>query len=189
MIETMLGKPVIFMDFDGVLNFFATKNDYRQYDDTFGQLQNLEVHAEGQSWGLKWSAELVHKLMMLKQEHNYEWHWLTTWAKDTNILDKTLKISSTMSVDWEPYPTGLLLRKMNMSMNSYRNAVKLDNVLTFASAATAPFVWVDDEATRLWTPELTELVEVPHLIIRPSGNYGLVKYDVAKIEKFLHHVT
>lgn len=181
----MLGQTVIFMDFDGVLNFFAPKNYYRQYGDTFSQLQHTEAYADGQNWKLNWSAELIQKLMMLKQKNNFEWHWLTTWAKDTNILDKILKIDSTLSVSWEPYPSMSLLRKKNISMNSYRNAAKLDIVLMFADAAKAPFIWIDDEATQLWTAEYSELIEVPHLIIQPSGTYGLVKHDVGKIEKFL----
>lgn len=172
--------PVVFMDFDDVLNIFSSNSHYKRNHKTLpGYRRKTSVYVEeagvGLSFTLKWSAELVRKLMSLKTEHPYTWVWLTTWMNHTDKLNSTLQLTTDYTAEWDAYPKrvggwawGGASGLSNEQLHAHRNKAKLDYVLDYIEANPgAPFVWVDDSATQLWDEKYLT-VETPHLIITPT---------------------
>jgi hypothetical protein len=188
----MTDKVVMFMDFDGVLNWHGTsRNQMKKYADAFGYWRRNDVPlstgatggwASYQQWQrIEWSDELVTKLMSLKDETGYVWRWLTTWIDETAKLDVIMNIKSDGYVDWNPYPNPPV-----KDIGSYRCDRKLEVILDFIKTnPDTPFVWVDDEATKLWTPELDSATKAPHLIVTPWEKYGIVGHEFNKIVEFV----
>ncbi|GAA3598188.1 hypothetical protein GCM10022198_23080 [Klugiella xanthotipulae] len=93
----------MFWDFDDILNFSASKNAYRRNPDTMGYLRTTSIYSDDldRSFTVMYSAELVNKLRVLKQETGFQWWWLTTWTKSTRALDEALAVSSDRTIDWD----------------------------------------------------------------------------------------
>ena len=192
----MDSKVYVFMDFDDVINWHGTsRNQLKKYGDMPGYwrkadipLKDRTVGGWGSGWSsyqrwvtVEWSSELVRKLMDLKDETGYVWRWLTTWVDETTKLDSALSIKSDGYVDWDAYPSPPV-----SDISAYRCARKLEVVLDFIkNNPDTPFVWVDDEATKLWTPELDAKVTAPHLIVTPVAKYGIVRHELNKISDFI----
>jgi hypothetical protein len=189
----MANKVVVFMDFDGVINWHGTsRSQVKKYADAFGYWRRHSVPLDSGvagGWGtystvmqdISWSAELVKKLMDLKEDTGYVWRWLSTWVNETEKLDRILGIKSDGWVNWNPYPVPSV-----DDISAYRCARKLDVVLDFAkNNPDTPFVWVDDEAVDLWTDDHAASMTAPHLVVKPWEKFGLVKHDLAKISDFV----
>lgn len=168
-------RPVVFWDFDGVFNWHGTSHNQRKKNHHLlpGYDSKAEVYAD--AWGyngwftLEWSAELAKKVATLHDDTNTVWVWLTTWMNHTHKLDTTLGVTSHYTASWDAYPQA---RLTNDQLNSYRCEQKLKYVTEFTTKnPTTPWVWVDDQATNLWTPQLDTLATAPHLVLTPAENW------------------
>ncbi len=175
--------PVMFMDFDGVLNFEGSRNMRRKHKDAPGYLRRASVYVNG--WlNLNWSAELVRKLNLLKTEFPYKWVWLTTWTGYTHMLDGKLGVNPDDAVVWDPGTFSLYVDDSVVA--NHRNSAKLKEVLDWVdNNPDTPFVWVDDQATVLWTPEVAAKVTAPHMVVMPNADLGLTLTDLNNIKTFL----
>jgi hypothetical protein len=168
-------KPVLYMDFDGVLNFFGSRSAYTKRSNAPGYLRRNSVYdIETNSWyGLNWSAELVRKL----GELDADWLWLTSWReKAPALLDPALQVASVGSLDWD-----------FSEATGWNHDLKWLALLADQDANPRPFVWVDDEATRAFD-ETALLVKVPYLLVKPDPNFGMTRADLDNVREFLASV-
>jgi hypothetical protein len=175
-------KPVLFMDFDGVLNFFGSRNHYRNHN-KFGYLKrgsvNISTGDVAGGWGsfssyyhlytINWSAELVRKLTAV----NVDWVWLTSWNKHTYKLDDLLEITiPTSTLDWDS----------DSASKDHTHPAKYVALKDYMKANPRPFIWVDDSATVHFNPDD---FDVPYLLVVPNEDLGLTPDDLAKITDFV----
>lgn len=187
-------SPVVFYDFDGVFNWHGTsRNQRKKLDDAPGYWKRVSVYAvppEGATggWGasgswytVEWSGELVHKLKELRKDTNYKWVWLTTWLYNTDKVDYSLGIESDFTAVWDAYPSK---RMTDDELDAYRYEKKLEFVLDWQkNNPGVPFVWVDDEATRLWDADKHSVN--PNLVLMPNSDHGLMLPEVTQMREFL----
>lgn len=145
-----MGRPLLFIDFDGVINQFPDDKVMRRQgrtgwmrpddphraayapDNWFrpDRRERLLVRDLGRRFVIRWNAELVARLDALDAD---KW-WLTTWQPETGRLNRAL------GVDWptirwydpitrDGIPTG--------KRRTILDALKQDR----------PIVWLDDEET------------------------------------------
>ena len=183
--------PVVFFDFDGVFNWAgASRSKRKKYADAPGYWKKTSIWVDDnkvKGWfEVEWSAELTEKLNVLKVEHPFSWVWLTTWVNHTAKLDQLLDVKSDDTLIWDAYPDKELLKNFSGDITQFRATEKLKTVLDWVNSnPDTPFVWVDDEATSLWTDELDAKTLAPHLIVTPLADYGLVGYELTKITEFI----
>lgn len=191
-------QPIIFMDFDDVINLYESTNKYFSENKHLlpGYIQKTTIHVQTsgiqENYKLKWSAELTRKLMTLKQNNPYTWVWLTTWLNHTNTLDQTLKITSDYTAEWDAYPKTTGWIKLDQQQTEqHRNQEKLDYILDFTDKHPhTPFVWVDDSATKLWENKYLQNPNQPRLIITPQPKQGINLQQLNTIETFIKtHTT
>jgi len=176
----MNSKPILLLDFDGVLNFFSSSSGYKKAKDTAGYVKQTTLIVNGEAVPVSWPAESVKRLNDLKRTTGYEWKWLSTWRSWTTLIDDELGTRSDGFVSWKEadgknYP-GYNVRE------SY--GAKLAHVLRINDEDKRPFVWVDDEATDFFSPDQLSY-DVPHLIIKPDEKTGMTRTHLTQIEKFM----
>lgn len=189
------GSPVVFYDFDGVFNWNGTsRNQRKKLEDAPGYWKRASVYTEppegavggwrtgrGSWYSLDWSGELVHKLKELRKDTGYKWVWLTTWLYNTDKVDYSLGVESDFTALWDAYPPE---RRTDEELDNYRYEKKLEFVLDWQKHNPGvPFVWVDDEATRLW--DASKHSVNPNLVLMPSSAHGLMLSEVAQMREFL----
>ena len=183
-------RPVVFWDFDGVYNWHGTSRNQRKKNQNLlpGYNRRVALYVEDgslKSWfDVEWSAELVNKVKTLHADTNTTWVWLTTWLNHTHKVDNTLNVTSDYTADWDAYPQG---RFTDEQIEAYRNEQKLKYVTAFTTRnPDTPWVWVDDSATNLWTPQLNEQATAPHLVLTPDEKWGVNLEELNQLTDFLH---
>lgn len=173
--------PVLYLDWDGVINFFGSRNQYRKRSGfsymrrgSASPLQNLAWN-NGYIIGpfdLNWSAELLRKLAALPVEIVA----LTTWRESFSQL-----IAAT---DWELKDYRVLHWKDGPKESEH--AGKIDALLKDQLENPRPFIWADDEAHAFYTDEKRlQLAHIPQLLIEPDENIGLTIEDYNSMVNFL----
>lgn len=166
----------LFFDFDGVVNFDASRTAYRKNPDAFGWIRRADYSSRHGWFPVNYSAELVGKLNSLKADYDFTWLWLTTWVDEAmSIVNGHLGAHGDGYIDWDPY-TGV----KDDNVSSVRNARKYDAVK--ANYDGKPFIWVDDEATVLYNPDD---FDVPSLAVKPDPKYGVTRTDLDAMKAFL----
>lgn len=192
----MSNSPVhAFMDFDGVFRFYGSRNQRRKHADLPGYLRKATVLSNNGHWyQWDWSSELVKKTNQLVTDFGFTWHWLTSWTGETDLLERTLGLHYGMDdVAWDAEPDFKKVwgyRPTDIEFNDYKAARKLDKVVEFVQANPGtPFMWVDDEATVLWTDELADSVTAPHLVLTPDPDLALSLTHLDMMHEFLKSVN
>lgn len=166
----------LFLDFDGVVNFDASRSAYNRNPDCLGYLRRSTLPADGNRYNVNYSAELVRKLNGLKADYGFTWLWLTTWVHHSmTAINPFLDMHGDDYVRWDP-DTGVT----RLNVSEVRNARKYDALK--ANYDGEPFIWVDDEATVLFNKDD---FDVPHLVLTPNSLYGLTKGDLTLMNDFL----
>lgn len=190
-----MNAPVAFMDYDGVVRFYGSRNQRRKRADLPGYLRRQTVLSENGHWyDWNWSAELVKKLNELRVELPFEWHWLTSWTGETSLLERVTGLKPADSdVSWDAFPNEVKVwgyHPTDVEYNEYRFDRKVEKVLEFTHAnPDTPFMWVDDEATVRWTDEVKATVTAPHLVLQPDSDLGLSLTQVAEMRNFLESLN
>ncbi len=187
--QLLQGKPapVIFFDFDGVINVDSATDKVRK-PDVFKPNRKEPLYIQKETWGgwgsytgewhlLQWSEQLIQQLTELKEETGYYWVWLTTWTQHTRKLDGLLKTPSDLTIEWE----GVTPSHRYNDPLSRRNQQKLETVKLFKEThPDVPTVWVDDEATILHKANTPNL-----LTVTPNPVSGLQDEHVEVMRDFL----
>lgn len=177
-------KPVLYLDWDGVVNFFGSRNQYRKRSG-FHYLRRGSAMpiAEFSPWGgngfaprgpfsLNWSAELLRKLAELPVDIVA----LTTWRHSFTELIKATQweLESFRVLDWVDGPKGK------------EHAGKIPALIQDQIMNPRPFIWADDEAIAFYNDDHRKMLEgIPQLLLAPDEKVGLTMADYEAMLKFL----
>lgn len=178
----LTNKAVLYFDWDGVVNFFGSRSQYRKHSGLGymrrGSASPLEEPRGGwaspQTVGpfpLNWSAELLRKL----EELPVELVFLSTWRHSFVNLSRATQWNPTVRVlDWTDGPRGAV------------HAGKVEALVADQLANPRPFIWADDEAIQFYTEDKRELLgATPQLLLEPKEEIGLTIEDYEKMVAFL----
>lgn len=160
----MSPKATLYLDIDGVVNFFGSRTRHRKTVE-LGYLRRGSAYAEGYLYTLNWSSELLLKLSRIE---GLEIALLSTWNTQSESLFNALQ--------WE---TDRVLNDVAGFDSDWR---KLDEILMDQAENPRPFIWADDTATRL-NPELDQ--SFTRLAIKPDPVVGLTETHLSEIEEFV----
>ncbi|MHA3723835.1 HAD domain-containing protein [Leucobacter sp. HY1910] len=165
-----MDKPIIYLDFDGVLNAIRTGTSQLPRVTGFSGYQRSQISG----FIITWSPEVLRRIESLQR--TAEIWWLSTWRDQTALIEQQLPVKLDGWLDFED--EGL----------SYSG--KLEALLADQAEHPRPFIWVDDEEhdhyraaqVRGELPELTG-----HLLIEPRTRAGLTVDHFERMEAFLAH--
>lgn len=155
----------LYLDIDGVVNFFGSRNQYRKHN-ALGCLRRRLVGAEGFTFPFNWSAQLLNELDSID---GLEVVLLSTWNKYSDELFRGL--------DWRAR------RVLGDVEGMWSDHYKLDELETDQSDSPLPFVWADDTATIL-SPQIDSPSD--KLVLMPDEKFGLTHDDLAEIKNFVN---
>lgn len=160
----MSPKATLYLDIDGVVNFFGSRNYYRKHSE-LGYLRRSSAAAKGYLYGMNWSNELLHRLDAIE---GLEVALLSTWNSRHESLFHALQ--------WSTH------RVLGDVEGRYSDSRKFQELMEDQDVNPRPFIWADDTATSLatWLPAETE-----HLVLTPHEDLGLDHDDIAAIEDFV----
>ena len=178
------------MDFDDVLNIFSSRNAYRSKKGAFGYLARSSPYIDGHSYDINWSKELARKLMDAKSKYGFDWLWLTIWKSNTvKYVDPLMGIKSDGYIDWDA-DSGIDWRTPTDVIDDIRDTRKYAILLSKLKDNPMPFIWIDDSATRKYNKaDFVGVLDVPHIIIRPAVDFGMLKDDLDTMLNFLDSIS
>ena len=175
-----LGRPLLLLDFDDVLNFDASRNAFRKFPDNAGHWRQRYLAPEGMGLRVRWSTGAVSELNRQRSAYGFEWQWLTSWRQyAVSHIDPALHTHSDGYVDWKE-SDGQGYERGTADPNS---AAKWAHVLRLNDEDPRPFVWVDDTAVTLFDPSMLRS-DVPHLIVQTDPMWGLTNSDLDRMDDF-----
>jgi len=71
-------RPLLLLDFDGVLNIDASRGAFRKNPAVPRYWQQTLPHVGGLSFRVRYSWEVVRRLNAMRIAYGFEWLWLTT---------------------------------------------------------------------------------------------------------------
>ena len=189
--ETGMTRPLVFIDFDGVINQFPDdkvirrqgRTDWMEPDDPrrdtyspdnwFGpdRRERLLVRDLGRRFTIRWNAELVARLDALDAD---KW-WLSTWQPETAQLNRALGVDWPTIRWYDPVTRdGILTGKRRTILD----ALKQDR----------PIVWLDDEETTYNAGLAIQATphEAPVLGVGPDSAIGIGRPQMDLVEDFIH---
>lgn len=174
-------RPVLYLDWDGVVNFFGSRNQYIKKSG-FGYLRRgsamprpADRPSGGLSFGpfpLNWSAELLRKLAALPVDIVF----LSTWRHSFSELISATQwdLENYRVLDWTDGP------------KDSEHAGKVTALIADQLADPRPFIWADDEAHSFYSEaDRAKLSGIPQLLLAPSEDLGLTADDYKAILNFL----
>lgn len=187
-----MGRPLLFIDFDGVINQFPDDKVMRRQgrtgwmrpddprraayapDNWFrpDRRERLLVRDLGRRFVIRWNAELVARLDALDAD---KW-WLSTWQPETAQLNRALGVDWP-TVQWYDPVTrdGILTGKRRTILD----ALKQDR----------PIVWLDDEETTYNAGLAIQTTphEAPVLGVGPDSAIGIGRPQMDLVEDFIRN--
>lgn len=198
-------QPVIYTDFDGVINAFPDEKILRRGgqthldwlkpgdpraalyapDHAFLLDGNERVRIPQGTYRIHWSHELADKLIDCAQRHTAKLCWLSTWQPYTSLLNTLLGWDAQLveTVHWYDPVTGQGL------FTGKRSTVFRRVEMEKESAESAPLIWIDDEECFDTVAMQIESLEpaAPVLMIRPDDRIGISRRQWQLISDFLRH--
>ncbi len=178
--------PVLFLDFDGVVNFLGTEAAYRREPGSLGYVRRATLAVGELEFRVQWSAELVRELNSVKRSSPFQWLWLSTWREHAVVgIDPALGTRSDGFVPWgmPDDPSG---DASAADRKGKRSTSKYGALLAEVRANPRPFVWVDDTATGAFNEfDFVGDLDVPHLVVAPRAEVGLLRWELEEIVAFL----
>ena len=159
-------KPTWNLDLDGVINGFGRCGWH-------APPRQGNVHANGFSWPMRWSPELVDRICALHRSGLVQILWATTWIEvGTDGIEELLGLPA--------FPHAYA-RRPYMTHHEAKFAAA-DDVITTGGR----LIWTDDEVVPLpGTPEYDYFMDAGALLIRPDGRRGLRPEDLDLIETYI----
>jgi len=163
-------RPVVFLDFDGVLNALRYRDDKVNWQDWQREIVNDGLH----DYRITYSPTMCKRLLELQDRADFV--WCTTWR---DLANTELAPIIGFPGDW-PVVDGW--HEMYDQIQWKWIGVK-DFLFQYNDR---PFVWVDDDECRQefverWAAKLPQ----PHLTIAPNTTTGLTEFEVSRIERFV----
>ena len=166
------GRPVWLLDVDGVLN--ANRPGWG------GRPAEGYAHAgDGQFW-IRWSPELVRRIIAVHRTGAVEVRWATTWVPWIGAIEELLGLP-TWPVAWEGPHEGVDTPAIPTPLR------KVQTALYVVERERRPLIWTDDDAipTHGSAHDRITSAGVPCLLVRPSSRAGLQPSDLDAVEEFL----
>ena len=199
-----MGIPVIYTDFDGVLNAFPDDKvlrrggvDHTQWlkdDDPRKALYdpgrafhldgNMQARLPVGRYRVHWSCELSDALYGLAQDGRIELDWLTTWQPYcVNVLDPMLGWDPTVVHNTVWYDPVTMEHRLTGKLSTVLSRVRVER----RSAGSSPIVWIDDEECHRDAMREIEAEEpaAPVLMVRPDMHIGISRRQWALITRFI----
>ncbi|WP_094636968.1 hypothetical protein [Bifidobacterium eulemuris] len=199
----MMARPVVYTDFDGVLNAFPDDKVLRRggqahldwlkdgdprktlYDvrNAFLLDRTRRVPTPMGKFRVRWSAELTDALHAMALVGDIELNWLSTWQPFTAALNETLswgpEIVST--VNWYDPVSG------QGRLTGKRRTVFCRVEAECQFADSAPIVWIDDEECYDSVAMQLESLNPasPVLMVHPDDRIGISRRQWRLIERFV----
>lgn len=164
------GRPVLYLDVDGVLNPWRSKGPHKHWADY--TKQPVDLPDDPLTYRLWVSRQLPRALLNLCDCHNIEIVWATSWADHIAVIEDLYGI-----------PAGHPVLPCPEITDSFTSTGKVDLVAAHAGDSR-PVIWVDDclgPDDKTWArgrPAAT-------LLIRPNPAVGLRRADLDTIDTWL----
>jgi hypothetical protein len=170
MSDTVAGRPVLYLDVDGVLNPFRSKAPHDHWPDYRKHTVVAPRHRSYRVWG---SPELGRAIVELAASYDIEVVWATSWAAHVDTLIVPLW---GLPAGWRglAYP--------DAADGDRRNTGKVAEVA--ADAGDRPVIWIDDclgPDDRAWAAGRG----APTLLLRPHPSHGLRRGDLDEIAEWI----
>lgn len=201
--------PIVFLDFDGVLNAFPDAIGVRYEDagvapvvecrgrvtDSFGPEQAFRLDGAetvrlgrgGGTWRLHWSRELAAGLYELAEAGIIDLRWLSTWQPYARILDGLLGWDPDVvhNTRWYDPLTGR--GRMGGKLHAVVDEVIRQLRVADAGEEPRPIVWIDDEEASVENALMLHGHEgaAPMLLVRPLASRGISRRQWACIRRFV----
>mgnify|MGYP002521339198 FL=1 len=199
-----MGIPVIYTDFDGVLNAFPDDKvlrrggvDHAQWlkdDDPRKALYdpgrafhldgNMQARPPVGRYRVHWSRELSDALYGLAQDGRIELDWLTTWQPYcVNVLDPMLGWDPTVVHNTVWYNPVTMEHRLTGKLSTVLSRVRVER----KSVDPSPIVWIDDEECCGDAMRKIAAKEpaAPVLMVRPDMHIGISRRQWALITRFV----
>lgn len=158
--------PVWLLDVDGVIN--ASKPDK-----VWNDIATDYAYGGTGRYYLKWSPTLISRIRDMHLSGRVEVVWCTTWCDYAHNLEKL----------WE-------LPKLNRAFTDYDENRSVTNVKVMAAHGVLNrgrrLIWTDDDVVpRMQHLFADEIDNGNALLIGPDEWFGLTKFDIMNIERFI----
>ena len=203
-----MGIPVVYTDFDGVLNAFPDDKvlrrggvDHAQWlkdDDPRKALYdpgrafhldgNMQARPPVGRYRVHWSRELSDALYGLAQDGRIELDWLTTWQPYcVNVLDPMLGWDPTVVHNTVWYNPVTMEHRLTGKLSTVLSRVRVER----KSVDPSPIVWIDDEECCGDAMRKIAAKEpaAPVLMVRPDMHIGISRRQWALITRFVDDWT
>ena len=195
-------KPVVYTDFDGVLNAFPNDKMMRRggqkrldrlkdgdprkalydLDNAFLLDRTRRVPTPMGKFRVRWSGELAGCIGAMASEGSIELHWLSTWQPFTAVLNETLgwDAETVDTVTWYDPVSG------HGRLTGKRRTVFRRVEVERESENPGPIIWIDDEECYDSVAMQVESLEpaAPVLMVRPDDRIGISRRQWRLIERF-----
>ncbi|WP_062312761.1 HAD domain-containing protein [Demequina rhizosphaerae] len=173
-------RPLLLLDFDGVLNIDASRGAYKKNPAVPRHWQQKLLHADGMAYRVRYSWEVVRRLNHMRVAYGFEWLWLTTWREHgPQTIRPALRTLDDGHIAWNA-SDGQGHRGYERDPNG---AAKTAHVEWINGDEARPFVWIDDEAVRWFDPSRLR-TPVEHLAVQTDPMWGLTNDDLDRVEEF-----
>lgn len=183
------GVPVVFLDFDGVLNALpgidGEPADAGDMSRVFA-LDGVAVVPGPDGVRIRWSRELAAGLYGLAAAGKIDLRWLSTWQPHTGMLDTCLgwdpPVARTV-VWYGQHGVGLVSGKFRTVagevLTQRRNAAR--------GCMASPIVWIDDDETGGEAAHALHgsVLASPMLLVQPDPHTGISRPQWACIRRFV----
>jgi len=170
----MDARPVLLLDFDGVLN---VRGDWEGATwDLASPLGRGTLHADGFGWPIRWAPGLVARLVALHASGRVDIRWCSTW-----IEHGTAQIEDLLGLP--PFPHAYALQA-----GERHSAAKARAALGVV-AEGRPLIWADDDAIPFTGPAGRLRRRPGVLLLEPSEWSGLRPSDLDAVDAFLTTVA
>lgn len=167
----MSTKPFLYCDIDGVLNV-----DAKAVTDSVRKLVFRKVpfgtYFSPLPMRFNYRPGIIEDLRQLQTSL----YWLTAW---NHYAVKVLEPITLLKSD------GVIHYRMQMK-DIGRESGKYELLKRHQEQNPAPFIWIDNLATKNYNPRDWEDFSFPHLVIRPETRFGLTEDHMAAVREFVN---
>ncbi len=204
----VMGVPVVYTDFDGVLNAFPDDKVLRRggvghtgwlkdgdprkplYDAAraFRLDGNEQARTPVGRFRIHWSTELTGAMYHLAVDGRVELNWLSTWQPYcVNTLDPMLGWDPSVVHNTVWYDPVTMERRLTGKLSTVLSRVRVER----ESDDPLPIVWIDDEECYSDAVEEVgaENPAAPVLMVRPDMHIGISRRQWEIIERFVDDWT
>lgn len=180
----MSGKPLAFIDVDGVLNILSFSKQLK-----IGMTQQDMLLSNGRTYPIRLKPKAHAKLLGELEEAGFELAWGTTWEDDANrLIAPELGLSkwpvAMVEHTYRHGPWSEFTPPPKKFSEIARWNWKAAGILAYAG--DRPFIWIDDDIARAdhaWAAQRSKTV--PTKLIKTNPREGLMVHHIRKAKQWL----